>query len=193
MAGGGAMAVSRWGWVVLCLLGALGLMVGGWLLLGAHATVPVRLDGRIGDYERITSGSSYVRNDLRLISDSRTFALDASQFHPSLPDQLYQNGKVTLWFDQGTTTVVAITLYDQNDAQPVTSTTPAYTHPDLGAQTKQQNSLLVSGASLLALLAALGWALLVWRGSRQSSSGEPMPAYAGRGTSPARSPRGDYR
>jgi hypothetical protein len=184
------MPVSRWGWMGLCLLGSIGLMLGGWFLLGAHPTVPVRLDGRVADYERITAGPSYVRNDLRLNNDARTFSLDAGQFHPALPDQLYQNGKVTLWYNQGTTTIVAITLFDQNDAKPVTSTTPAYDRPDLTTQTNQQNSLLASGVSLLLLLGALVWALMQWRASRQRALDEPAPAYAGRGAS---SVRGGYR
>ncbi|HEV7128648.1 MAG TPA: hypothetical protein VGN32_14555 [Ktedonobacterales bacterium] len=192
--GGFATRLRQWGWVGLCLLGAVGLMVGGWFLINAHATVPVRIDGRVADYERITSGPAYLRNDLRLSDDGHTYTLDAGQFHPGLPDQLYQNGKTTLWVDRGTSTIVAITLYDQNDANPVTATTPAFDHPDLATQTNQQNSFLVSGVSLVLLLAALGWALLLLRAMRQRQSVELAPAYRdGRGAPVARGAREGYR
>lgn len=154
---------GRWGWVVLCVFGAFGLMAGGWFFIQAHPTVPIQTQGRIADYERITSGTAYVRNDLRLNGDGHTYVVDATQFHPALPAQLYLNGRAILWIDQGTTNVVAITLYDQNDANPVKSTTPAFDHPDLAMQGNQQAALLISGAGIALLLGALGWAFLLLR------------------------------
>jgi hypothetical protein len=173
-AGGGfGGAVGRWGWVILCLLGALGLMAGGWFFVQAHPTVPVHVSGRIVDYERITSGATYLRNDLRLANDGHTYSVITTQFQPALPTQLFQNGRVVLWVDQGTPNVVAITLYDQNDANPVTSTTPAYDHPALAMQTNQQTAELISAVSIVLLLAALGWGMLLLRGQRR-----PRPAAA---------------
>ena len=161
--GGFVGMVGRWGWVALCLLGAVGLMGGGWFFIQSHPTVPIQTQGRIADYERITSGSTYVRNDLRLNGDAHTYVVNTTQFHPGLPTELYQNGRAILWVDQGTSNVVAITLYDQNDANPVKSTTAAYNHPDLAAQSNQQMALLVSGASIVFLLGALGWAFVLLR------------------------------
>lgn len=171
---GFAGLVGRWGWVILCLLGAVGLMAGGWFFIQAHPTVPVQTQGRIADYERITAGTSYVRNDLRLNGDGHTYVVVTTQFHPALPAQLYQNGRAVLWVDQGTVNVVAITLYDQNDANPVTSTTPAYDHPTQAAQANQQTAELISGGGIALLLGALAWAILLLRTLRQQ-----QPALAG--------------
>lgn len=171
---GFAGLVGRWGWAVLCLLGAVGLMAGGWFFIQAHPTMPIQTQGRIADYERITSGSTYVRNDLRLNGDAHTYMLDATLFHPALPAELYQNGRAILWVDQGSSHVVAITLYDQNDANPVKSTTAAYDHPDLAMQGNQQAALLISGAGIALLLGALGWAIVLLRNLQRE-----QPALAG--------------
>ena len=175
--------VARWGWVFLCLFGALGLMAGGWFFIQAHPTVPVQVSGRIADYERITAGSSYLRNELRLADDSHTYIVITSQFQPALPAQLFQNGRAVLWVDQGTPNVVAITLYDQNDANPVTSTTPAYVDPALAMQSNQQMAELISAVSIVLLLAALGWGILLLRSQRRSRA-IPAPASAARYAQP---------
>lgn len=175
--GGFADVAGRWGWVLLCLLGALGLMTGGWYFIQAHPTVPTPITGRIADYERITSSGTYVRNELHLTGDNHIYQLDATTFQPALPLQLYENGKANLWVDQGTTTIVAITLYDQNDANPTTSTTVAYRHPTLAMRGSQQNAEIISGASIALLLGALVWAILLLRRLRRE---QPAPAMAGR-------------
>ena len=165
--------VGRWGWVILCLFGALGLMAGGWFFIQAHPTVPVQITGRIVDYERITSGSTYLRNELRLANDSHTYIVITTQFQPALPTQLFQNGRAVVWVDQGTPNVVAITLYDQNDANPVTFTTPAYDHPTLAMQTNQQTAELISAVSIVLLLAALGWGMVLLRAQRRPPRAAP--------------------
>ena len=111
-----------------------------------------------------------MRNELRLAGDAHTYTLDATQFHPALPTQLYENGRTVLWVDQGTAQVVAITLYDQNDANPTKATTPAYDHPTLAMQALQQRAEVISGASIALLLGALGWAVVLLRGLRRQQS-----------------------
>jgi hypothetical protein len=182
----------RWGWVLVGVLGALGLILGGTTLRGAHATQPVRSDGRIASYVKVTTtDGTYLRNELQLAGDARIYVLDKRQFHPQLPDELYANGKVTIWVDQGTLNVVAITVYDANDINPARSTTDSYDYPDQSLQSGQLTGGVVGGLGAALLIVALVWMV---RGRRQPLEPEydfedkRVPAAASRDR-----PRGDSR
>lgn len=120
-------------WVALCSLavgvGALMIALGGFLIVTAHAATSIEIEGSIADYREILIGGSYARNELRLADDNHTYTFDAPQFHPPLPERFLQYGKVQIWVTQGTTTVVAVTLYDQLGLNPTTYTTDVYDNP----------------------------------------------------------------
>jgi hypothetical protein len=199
---------ERRGWAACGALGAGALILGSVLLLGAHATRPIRTDGRIVGYDKVTdAGGSYLRNELQLAGDPETYILDKSQFQPALPEQLYANGKVTLWVDAGTPNVVAITLYDQDDLHPQTYTTDTYTHPAQALWRQLALGGLPAGVGLALLILAvarlrqgLGGVNLAARvrrapggqlsgrpassGGRMSQSGPGHEMYGQRGSSP---------
>jgi hypothetical protein len=132
-ADGSGRGLRRALWVALCSLavgvGALLIALGGFLIVTAHPATTVEIDGSIADYTEILIGGSYARNELRLADDNHTYTLDAPQFHPPLPERFLREGKVQIWVTQGTTTVVAVTLYDQLGLNPTNYATDVYDHP----------------------------------------------------------------
>src|SRR5207237_6320874 len=90
-------------------------------------------------------------NELNLQGDSNTYTLDKSSFHPTLPDEVYKGGKMQIWIDEGTTTIIAITLYDENDLNPTKYTTAVYDNPATETSTSQGAGifLVVLGAIIL--------------------------------------------
>jgi hypothetical protein len=112
-------------------------LVLGFLLLGvavvtyitARPSQPVEIDGTESSYVEVTQSGAYDRNELQLQGDSATYTLDKTKFHPTMPDEVYKNGKIQIWVDQGSTTIIAITLYDQNDENPTKYTTAHYDNP----------------------------------------------------------------
>jgi hypothetical protein len=165
-------------WVALCTLaigvGVLAIALGGYLIATAQPTSPIEVDGSIVDYREILIDGSYARNELRLADDPHTYALDAPQFHPPLPVRFLQYGKVQIWVTQGTTTVVAVTLYDQLGLNPTTYTTDAYDHPLTAMVEAQAGGVATSVAGLILIAVAF---VLLRRGtlSRRRKPTPPKP------------------
>src|SRR5215470_12044834 len=105
----------KWTWLIL---GVIGLGIGGVLFLTAHPAAPEEIDGTITSYKEYTNNGSYDRNELQIAGDSNTYTLDKTTFHPTMPDEVYRDGKVNIWVDHGSTTVIAIQLYDENNENP---------------------------------------------------------------------------
>ncbi len=168
---------SRWGWVVL---GVVILAIGGILFGSAHRLNPVEIDSTITSYQEIThSDGTYVRNELKLVNDDHTYTLDKTAFHPTLPDSVFQEGRVSVWVDQGGTQVFAITLYDQNDQNPVKYTTAAYDDPDTALRSNQTVAGLIGVVGLLALAVGLAWPLFPW--GRKKKTPQAAMAQGGMG------------
>jgi len=124
----GLVGLLRFKWtylVVGVVLAGLGIGV----YATAHPAAPVEVSGTISDYEEFTRNNAYDRNELKITGDSNTYTLDKTTFHPTLPDELLKDGKVDIWVDSGSTTVIAIQLYDENDANPIKYTTDHYDNP----------------------------------------------------------------
>jgi hypothetical protein len=178
-------ALRRALWVIACsLLIALGVLVigvGGVLIASAHSAHPVAIDGSIADYKEILVNGSYARNDLQLVDDNRTFTLDTSQFHPTLPERLMQYGKIQIWVDDGTTSIVAITLYDQLGLNPTTYSSDVFDHPVRTMVEGQVEGAVTSGSGLALIIVTL---VLLRRGGPGRK--KPVPLAAPAGTSPER-------
>ena len=166
------LILRRWGWFVLTTLLAA---VAALMLAGAHPLHAVQVDGTIADYEEITSAGSYDHNELKLIGDERTFRLNKALFHPALPDEVVREGMVSLWVDEGSEFVVAITLYDENDANPIQHTTDLYDNPDSNLQGSYIITGIIGGFSVLCLLVGLAWPLLPWGRKRATQPTRPDP------------------
>ena len=138
-------------------------LIAGVLLLGfgligystAHASNPVEIDGAISDYVEHTRNGAYSYNTLQLAGDDKTYTLDKNTFHPALPDELYNDGKTSIWIDQGSTTIIAITLYDEGDQNPIKYTTTHFDNPQSELSDTQGGG--ITGAAIgVALIAIFG-------------------------------------
>jgi hypothetical protein len=150
----------KWTYLVAGLV-LLSLGVFGYLT--AHPSQPVELDGTLSSYGVVTYNGSYGHNELTLTGDDSTYTLDRSSFHPALPAQVYKDGKVQIWIEQGSTTIIAITLYDENDESPIKYTTGTYDNP--GSELSDtQNTAITATAVGAVLIAVFG----VWLGVERS-------------------------
>jgi hypothetical protein len=142
----------KWTWlfagIVLLLFGTIGY-------LSAHPSQPVEIDGTISDYVEHTTNDAYSNNTLLLAGDSTTYTLDKTTFHPTLPDEVFKDGKISIWIDAGSTTVIAITLYDENDQNPTKYTTSHYDNPNSELSDSQTAGIAagVIGVFLIAIFA----------------------------------------
>jgi hypothetical protein len=148
----GVLLRFKWTYLIagLILLGS-GLV----LYFGAHPSQPVEIDGTESSYVEVTTNNNYDRNELKLAGDSNTYTLDKTSFHPTLPDSVYKAGKMQIWIDQGTTTIIAITLYDANDENPTKYTTTRYDNPR-SELSDTQGSGIVASVIGIALVAVFG-------------------------------------
>jgi len=174
---------------VLRVLGLLGVkwtyLVGGVLLIGfglvayygARPAEPVEIDGTISDYIETTSHGAYSGNTLQLAGDSTTYMLDKNTFHPTMPDGVWKDGKVQIWIDRGSTTIIGITLYDENDEHPIKYTTDHYDNPGSEVSDTQNSGIAgaVIGGALVAIFGA--WFVVGQRRNTQLPGGAPrLPA-----------------
>jgi hypothetical protein len=167
------LILRRWGWFVLTALLAA---VAAPALAGAHPLRAIQVDGTIADYQEITSAGSYDHNELKLTGDERDFRLNKKLFHPALPDEVVREGRVSLWVDEGSEFVVAITLYDEHDANPVQHTTDLYDNPDSNRQGSYIVTGIIGGFGVLCLLVGLAWPLFPWgrKGAAQPALPDPV-------------------
>jgi hypothetical protein len=173
----------RWGWLGL---GAIALALGVLLGVTAHAVHPVEFGGTISDYAMVTSGEgAYDHNELRLGGDLHRYVVNGPAFHPPLPAKLYLDGRVNIWVDQGTTSVIAMLLFDQHDQNPTLYATDAYDHPEQPAQNSRLVGGVVGGGALALLLLGLLWPRLLRR-RPQDDEWQRWDRRAGRGQGPRR-------
>lgn len=151
----------RWGWIIA---GAIVIIIGGAFFLSAHVLKPVEIDGSISDYKEFTDASTgaYHRNELTLSGSSTTYTLYKNKFHPALPEQVFDQGTVNIWVDEGNTEVIAITLYDKNDQNPVKYTTDDYDHPENALGSGRLAGGLIFGGGAIIFAIALAWPLFPW-------------------------------
>jgi hypothetical protein len=148
----GLLGLLRFKWTYL----VAGLILGGigvFTYFSAHPSKPVEINGIEASYVEVTKNSSYDHNELQLEGDSNTYSLDKTTFHPALPDQVYKGGMMQIWIDQGTTNVIAITLFDASDQNPTKYTTGVYDNPSSETTTSQSGGLVLGaiGAILIAI------------------------------------------
>jgi len=124
----GILGLLRFKWTYL-VAGVVLIGIGVIAYASAHPSQPVEIDGTISDYVEHTTNGSYTNNTLQLTGDTITYDLDKNAFHPTLPEALFKDGKTSIWVDQGSTQIIAITLYDENDANPTKYTTTHYDNP----------------------------------------------------------------
>lgn len=152
-------------WPLRIALGALAALAGlaclafaGLIFLSAHAAHPVERDGAVVAYHEITLNGAYARNELQLADDPHIYTFDSRQFHPTLPQRFVKDTRVQLWVDQGTSQVLALTLYDQLGLNPVTYSTGEYDNPAAAFYTTEGEAggLAALAVGLLVVGAVMG-------------------------------------
>ena len=148
--------------------GAILAAIGVAIFTTAHAASPVKIDGAISDYIEYTRNGAYDRNELKLANDSSTYTLTKTSFHPALPDSVYRDGRVSIWVDRGSSTIVAITLYDANDENPVKYTTERFDTPSTQLSSPRTLGIVIAivGATMTA---ATGLSSLIRRARRRAA------------------------
>ena len=166
---------SRWIWLIL---GIVLVGVGAIVYTHAHPAAPVQIDGTITSYKEYTQNGAYDHNELQIAGDSNTYNLDKTSFHPTLPDEVYKDGKVSIWVDSGSNHILAITLYDENDENPVKYTTNHNDNPTSEQSENQIAGIVVAVVGALCL-GVFGLAFVIRRGPRpmamQTAGGGPLP------------------
>src|SRR5258708_23982293 len=107
--------------------------------------------------------------------------MDRKWVQSEVAGSVYGDGVVDMWVDNGSTTVIAIQLYDQNDANPTKYTTEHYDNP--GSQRSDAQSFgIVLGVIGLILVGVFGlWFFLGGRRPAMQMAGggavmgAPMP------------------
>lgn len=140
---------------VLIVAGLCAIGLGGLTFATTHTAHPIELDGTIADYKEVTINGAYAYNELRLTGDDHTYTVDRGQLHPDLPDRLIKDGEARIWVDQGTTTVLAIALYDQLGLNPRTYSSSAYDNPTIAALSQQVLGGATAVVGLVMLLIAI--------------------------------------
>ena len=149
----------------LCLLG-----LGVANYAAARATRPVELDGTESSYFEITYNGGYTHSELQLNGDLTTYTLDKRDFRPPLPDHVYNNGKMQIWIDQGSTTIIAVTLYDETDQNPTKHTTAQYDNPQSALPGEHAAGIVLSGIGVIALVVFAVWPGIARRRAAQQSA-----------------------
>lgn len=162
----GSEAKARLRWTILGS-GIIVLLIGAVAALTAHAAHPVEIDGTLAHNYVFTKNGVYDHNEVHLNEDSRTFLLNESNFTPTLTDTVFfKDGAVHLWYDRGTTNVVAITLYGQDNQTPAKYVTGSYTNP----QSQATNGYIGGGAiafvGLLGIVVGILWPRLPFARAR---------------------------
>ncbi len=176
----GLIGLLRFKWTYLIAGGVL-LAIAIGTYVTAHPAAAVEISGKIADYTEYTRNGSYDRNEMKISGSDTAYTIDKNSFHPTLPDSVYRDGLVDMWVDNGSTTVIAIQLYDQNDANPTKYTTEHYDNP--GSQRSDAQSFgIVLGVIGIILVGIFGlWFFLGGRRPAMQMAGggavmgAPMP------------------
>ena len=156
----------KWTWLIV---GVVVLFVSVIAFAGAHPAAPVQVSGTISDYEEFTRNNVYDHNELTISGDSNKYTLDKTSFHPALPESLLKDGKVDIWIDSGSTTVIAIQLYDENDANPIKYTTDHYDNP-ASERSDTQNAGIVGSVIGVLLIGVFGLMFFLGRRGRPAAA-----------------------
>ena len=171
----GLLGLLRYKWTYL-IAGVIVLGFGVFDFLTAHPSQPVEIDGTEASYVEYTKNNSYDRNELTLVGNSNTYTLDKNTFHPTLPDAVYHGGKMQIWVDQGSTTIIAIALYDGKDQNPTKYTTAHYDDPQ-SELSDTQGSGIFAAVIGIALIAIFGiWFVVGRRGRTVQPAGSAIGA-----------------
>jgi hypothetical protein len=174
----------RPGWVraLRLLLVALGLALGvGLLLLGvqvysaARVARPVEINGAVADFKEVDIEGGYAHNELWLAGDAHVYTFDRRQFHPDLPQRLYQDAPIRIWVDRGTTHVLALTVYDLLGVNGQTYTSAAYDDPASPVAQAQRQGIVASVSGVGIVVIVLLW-LLATRLSQRVRA-QPRPTH----------------
>jgi len=155
----------KWTWLIV---GVAVLFISAIGFAGAHPAAPVEVSGTISDYTEFTRNGSYDRNELKIAGNDTTYTLDKTTFHPTLPDEVFKDGKVDLWVDSGSTTIIAIQLYDQNDANPTKYTTDHYDNP-ASERSDTQGAAIVGSVIGVILIGVFGLMFFLGRRGRPAA------------------------
>jgi hypothetical protein len=168
------LRLLRFKWTYL-VVGLVSLGLGLVAYVGARPTHPVEIDGVESSYVEVTKNGNYDRNELKLVGNTTTYTLNKGSFHPTLPDSVWKNGKMQIWVDQDSTAIIAITLYDQQDQNPIKYTTTHYDNPSSAITDAQGGGIFfaVVGVILIGIW-GLWFALSRRRAIVQPSTGPPI-------------------
>jgi hypothetical protein len=159
--------------IVLYILGAIGLIGAIYFVATAHAAKPVEVDGTLQHFYIHTSNGSYSYTEVILNEQPNTsYTFNENDFTPKVPESAYKDGKVNLWVDQGTTHVLAITLYDENDQNPIKYASAYYTNPQQLATDNYRSG----GIAAVVGLALLGLGYLLQRRIAAQKAKRAVPA-----------------
>jgi hypothetical protein len=162
-----ALLRRRWGPFV-CALASFAVGV-----LAVVFTIPshlIRVDGTVAAYTRVENVTgAYNHNELRLDGNQTVYKLDDSEYAPAPPDALPPGTPVSIWVNQGTVWILAISLPNGGGAGSHKYTTFPYDHPDLNLEIGRAAGgfSLLLGASLAGM--GLAWKQLPWRRRRKPS------------------------
>ncbi|HEX9106563.1 MAG TPA: hypothetical protein VF832_05035, partial [Longimicrobiales bacterium] len=155
-----------WARALRLLLVALGLALGvGLVLLGvqvysaARVAQPVEINGAVADFKEVDIEGGYAHNELWLAGDAHVYTFDRRQFHPDLPQRLYQDAPIRIWVDRGTTHVLALTVYDLLGVNGQTYTTTAYDDPASPVAQAQRQGIVAGVSGVGIVVVVLLWLL----------------------------------
>ena len=148
------LLLFKWTYLVVGLL-FLGFGLAAYLT--ARPTNPVEIAGSASSYVEATYRGNYLRNELILEGNSTIYTLDKRSFHPTLPDNVWKEGKTHIWVDQDSTAIIAITLYDENDLNPIKYTTAHYDNPSSGMTDAQRGGITAAVIGVIALGVFASW------------------------------------
>lgn len=166
-------------WTFYALAG-LFIVLGASSFITAHPAKPVAMQGTIASFSEYTRNNAYDHSEIVLNENaSQTYTLDKTNFHPDLPDfdHIYKNGKVTLWLNAGTTDVIALELYDQDNQHPVRYTSAYYDTPGQAMHDNLVTGSILSVISLAFLLMGLFWWKMPWTKSARLYAPVILPTH----------------
>lgn len=162
------IARSKWA------AGAFGLAtlaIGTYVYVSAHPAQPSEVNGYVLFYsEERGAGGVYHGNQLQLEGDPTVYTLDKTAFHPALPDTLLIGGHVQIWVDLGTYSIIAMSIFDQQNQNSVKYTTPAYDNPQSAVGTGRFDGIFLGTVGSIFLIIFVIWHVRDARSDRRSAN-----------------------
>lgn len=170
------LLAKRWGWLGV---GVLLVIIGAVVFSTGHTIKPVEVDGTfVNANDAIvdtSNGGTYDHSEIKLNETNTVYTFNKDDLHPTWPGSFIGGGKVSLWVDSGTTNVVAIQTYDENDQNPTKYTTDLYDHPEHGVSNEHDAGIGFGIFALPFLAIGLAWPIFPWGKKKQ----QPVPVVAG--------------